>query len=64
MVIPFAGNAEGRDVMTGEFDVIVTDGFTGNVVLKFGEGAGKLVAALLKNAVMQGDFARRSAGCS
>lgn len=45
-VIPFAGNAEGRDVMTGEFDVIVTDGFTGNVVLKFGEGAGKLVAAL------------------
>ena len=53
-VIPFAGNAEGRDVMTGEFDVIVTDGFTGNVVLKFGEGAGKLVAALLKNAVMQG----------
>ena len=40
-IIPFSGNAEGRDIMTGEFDVVVTDGFTGNVVLKFGEGAGK-----------------------
>lgn len=53
-VIPFTGNAEGRDVMTGEFDVVVTDGFTGNVVLKFGEGAGALFAALLKEAVMKG----------
>ena len=61
-VIPFAGNAEGRDVMTGEFDVIVTDGFTGNVVLKFGEGAGKLVAALLKNAVMQGGLRAKIGG--
>ena len=34
-MVPFAGNAEGRDIMSGEFDVIVTDGFTGNVVLKF-----------------------------
>lgn len=36
------GNVEGRYVMTGEYDVVVTDGFTGNVVLKFGEGAGHL----------------------
>lgn len=48
-VVPFAGNAEGRDIMSGEFDVIVTDGFTGNVVLKFGEGAASLFSALLKN---------------
>lgn len=47
-VVPFAGNAEGRDIMSGEFDVIVTDGFTGNVVLKFGEGAASLFSALLK----------------
>lgn len=40
--------------MTGEFDVVVTDGFTGNVVLKFGEGAGKLVKTLLKDAVTKG----------
>jgi glycerol-3-phosphate acyltransferase PlsX len=34
----FAGNAEGTDILTGRFDVIVTDGFTGNVVLKTFEG--------------------------
>ncbi|HBK28011.1 MAG TPA: phosphate acyltransferase PlsX [Dialister sp.] len=61
-VIPFAGNAEGRDVMTGEFDVVVTDGFTGNVVLKFGEGAGKLVASLLKDAVYKGGILAKIGG--
>lgn len=61
-VIPFAGNAEGRDVMSGEFDVIVTDGFTGNVVLKFGEGAGNMVAALLKDAVMKGGLRAKIGG--
>ena len=61
-IIPFAGNAEGRDVMTGDFDVIVTDGFTGNVVLKFGEGAGKLIASLLKEAVMQGGLRTKLGG--
>ena len=61
-IIPFAGNAEGRDVMTGDFDVIVTDGFTGNVVLKFGEGAGKLIATLLKEAVMQGGLRAKLGG--
>jgi len=33
----FGGNAEGRDILSGEFDVVVTDGFTGNIVLKFAE---------------------------
>ncbi len=33
--IPFIGNAEGRDVLSGQFDVIVCDGFVGNVLLKF-----------------------------
>ena len=61
-IIPFAGNAEGRDVMTGDFDVIVTDGFTGNVVLKFDEGAGKLIASLLKEAVMQGGLRAKLGG--
>ena len=36
--INFIGNIEGRDVLTGDVDVIVTDGFTGNVVLKTLEG--------------------------
>ena len=33
----FVGNVEGRDVLSGAADVVVTDGFTGNVLLKFGE---------------------------
>ena len=33
--ITFAGNAEGRDILKGQFDVIVCDGFAGNIVLKF-----------------------------
>ncbi len=46
--IEFIGNVEGRDVMTDTADVIVTDGFTGNVVLKTLEGAmATVVAALL-----------------
>jgi glycerol-3-phosphate acyltransferase PlsX len=42
--INFVGNAEGRDIFTGELDVVVCDGFVGNVVLKLSEGiAGSLV---------------------
>jgi len=33
--VSFIGNAEGRDVLSGRFDVIVCDGFVGNVLLKF-----------------------------
>jgi phosphate acyltransferase len=46
--INFVGNVEGRDIMTTEVDVVVTDGFTGNVVLKTLEGGMKaIVKALL-----------------
>lgn len=37
--VDFVGNVEGRDLLTGEVDVVVTDGFTGNVALKALEGA-------------------------
>lgn len=37
-VYHFAGNCEARDVQFGNFDVVVTDGFTGNVILKYAEG--------------------------
>ena len=37
--VNFIGNVEGRDIMTDDVDVVVTDGFTGNVVLKTLEGA-------------------------
>ena len=43
----FVGNIEGRDFATGKADVFVTDGFTGNVVLKTMEGTAKLQSKLL-----------------
>ncbi len=45
--INFAGNAEGRDIPTGKFDVVICDGFVGNVVLKFGEGLALTIMKLL-----------------
>ena len=47
----FAGNAEGTDLLGDAFDVIVTDGFTGNVALKSIEGTGKFVLGRLKAAM-------------
>jgi glycerol-3-phosphate acyltransferase PlsX len=45
--INFIGNVEGRDVYAGHADVIVCDGFTGNVALKISEGLVETVEALL-----------------
>ena len=44
----FIGNVEGRDILKGEVDVVVTDGFTGNVVLKLTESVISLVLRTLK----------------
>jgi glycerol-3-phosphate acyltransferase PlsX len=41
----FVGNVEGRDVLGGAVDVVVTDGFTGNVLLKFGESFADFLAS-------------------
>lgn len=46
--INFAGNVEGRDIMLSECDVVVSDGFSGNVALKAMEGCGKLVLSVMK----------------
>ena len=51
--INFIGNVEGRDLMTDDVDVVVTDGFTGNVVLKTLEGALKTVIGALFEAFAQ-----------
>lgn len=48
--IEFIGNVEGRDIMTDAADVVVTDGFTGNVVLKTLEGGMKSVVGALLDA--------------
>lgn len=46
--VNFVGNAEGRDLVNGDYDVIVCDGFTGNVIMKFMEGLAKALMNLLK----------------
>ena len=44
----FIGNAEGRDIFTGNVDVVVCDGFVGNIVVKMGEGLAMALTRLLK----------------
>jgi phosphate acyltransferase len=48
----FTGNCEGRDALSGRFNVIVTDGFAGNVLLKGLEGAGATLFAEMRRAAM------------
>jgi glycerol-3-phosphate acyltransferase PlsX len=52
--IPFVGNAEGRDILSGNFDVIVCDGFVGNVVLKFAEAVGEIILSIFREELPQG----------
>jgi glycerol-3-phosphate acyltransferase PlsX len=46
--INFVGSIEGKDLLKGEVDVIVTDGFTGNVALKVAEGTASLLTSILR----------------
>lgn len=50
----FTGNAEGRDIFTGEIDVVVCDGFVGNVVVKMSEGLAASLARMLKRLLTGG----------
>ena len=52
--LSFIGNAEGRDVLSGRFDVIVCDGFVGNVLLKFAEAVGEVLLQILREELPQG----------
>ncbi len=52
--IPFIGNAEGRDVLSGDFDVIVCDGFVGNVLLKFAEAVGEVMLNIMREELPKG----------
>ncbi len=52
----FIGNVEGHDVLRGGFDVLVTPGFTGNVVLKFIEGMGEFMVHNFRDAVSGDKF--------
>ncbi len=51
--IKFFGNVEGRDLLKGTTDVVVTDGFTGNVVLKLAEGEAKVIFGWIRDALTQ-----------
>ena len=57
--IHFTGNAEGRDIPKGNFDVVICDGFVGNVVLKFAEGLAKTILKLIKEAIKEGGILAR-----
>ena len=52
--LDFAGNVEGTDITAGGVDVVVTDGFTGNVTLKAIEGTAKTVMGAVRDAVRSG----------
>ena len=51
--INFVGNVEARDILTGDYDVVVCDGFSGNIALKTIEGTALTVMRLIKNSNLQ-----------
>lgn len=55
--IDFVGNVEGRDLATDAADVIVTDGFTGNVLLKTSEGSGRAIQHMILETLSHPDYA-------
>lgn len=54
----FIGNAEGRDIFNGEIDILICDGFNGNVILKACEGVATAIFQILKKEVRQSIFAK------
>jgi glycerol-3-phosphate acyltransferase PlsX len=54
----FVGNVEGRDVFNGTVDVVVCDGFVGNVMLKMAEGMAEAIGAMLKDELGAGMMSR------
>ncbi len=50
----FIGNAEGRDIFTGDVDVVICDGFVGNVVVKMSEGLAASLVRMLKRVFTSG----------
>ena len=56
----FVGNIEGRQIPFGDADVIVADGFTGNLILKMYEGVAKVLMSGIKDAFMKNIFSKLS----
>lgn len=59
--INFIGNVEGKDITVGLADVIVTDGFTGNVIIKTSEGVSKMLLEILKEELMSRNISKMGA---
>lgn len=57
--LDFIGYAEGKDIFSGKADVVVTDGFTGNIVLKTAEGTALGVVGLIKHAIERSPLPER-----
>jgi glycerol-3-phosphate acyltransferase PlsX len=60
--IRFVGNVEGRDIGRGAADVLVTDGFTGNIVLKTAEGVSREILAMVRSAITGDVLSRLASG--
>ncbi len=60
--INFIGNIEGRDITAGTVDVVVCDGFVGNIVLKTAEGLAKSLLQLVKETILQGGYMAKLGG--
>src|SRR5918998_2928970 len=60
--VRFVGNVEGRDIGSGVADVLVTDGFTGNVILKTAEGVAREILGMLRTALTDDFLSRLAAG--
>lgn len=60
--LDFKGYVEGNDIAMGAVDVVVTDGFTGNVALKTAEGTARLVASYVKDALTSSTMSKIGAG--
>jgi glycerol-3-phosphate acyltransferase PlsX len=58
----FYGNVEGKEVIGGKVDVAVTDGFTGNVMLKSSEAVGKLIVDNIRETIKNGSVLTKIGG--
>ena len=54
--IEFKGNCEARDMLSGDFDVVVADGFNGNIALKSAEGTAGAIFSILMDGIKRGGF--------
>ncbi len=60
--INFVGNVEARDILFGDYDVVVCDGFSGNIALKTIEGTALCVMRMIKNSIKNGSILQKIGG--